>query len=188
VNGFDFDVTYKFPRLALGNFTVNTTWTYLNDFHTYNSAGAARSDLRWSNAAGGATPKWRGTTTLTWRKQQWSAGLSAYYTGNYTDSGATTTQSIYESLGSPSYIVPYVNNGARTYRFLVDDSISYNGYVGYRFRAKNKWIGNTAVRFGIVNLLDQEPPLSSDSRGYDPSVYNLMARGRTYSLQVTRQF
>jgi iron complex outermembrane receptor protein len=188
VNGFDFDVTYKLPRMALGNFTVNTTWTYLNDFHTYNSAGAARSDLRWSNAAGGATPKWRGTTTLTWRKQQWSAGLSAYYTGNYTDSGATTTQSIYESLGSPSYIVPYVNNGARTYRFLVDDSISYNGYVGYRFRAKNKWIGNTAVRFGIVNLLDQEPPLSSDSRGYDPSVYNLMARGRTYSLQVTRQF
>lgn len=188
VNGFDFDVTYKFPRMALGNFTVNTAWTFLNDFHTYNAAGAPRSDLRWSNAAGGATPKWRGTTTLTWRRQQWSAGLSAYYTGDYTDSGATTTQSIYESLGSPAYIVPYVNNGIRTYRFLVDDSLSYNAYVGYRFRAKNQWIGNTAVRIGVVNLLDEEPPLSSDSRGYDPSVYNLMARGRTWSLQLTRQF
>jgi iron complex outermembrane receptor protein len=188
VNGFDFDVTYKFPRMALGNFTVNTTWTLLNDFHSYNSAGAPRTDLRWSNAAGGATPKWRGTTTLTWRKQQWSAGLAAYYTGDYTDAGATTTQSIYDSLGSPAYIVPFVNNGNLTYRYLVSDSMSYNAYVGYRFRAKNKWIGNTAVRVGVVNLLDEEPPLSSDSRGYDPSVYNLMARGRTWSLQVTRQF
>lgn len=190
LNGFDFDITYRLPRLAIGNFRLNTTWTYLNDFHAYNAAGTPRSGLRWSNSSnvGGAAPKWRGATTLTWRRSQWSAGLSAYYTGNYTDAGATTTQSIYESLGSPSSIVPYFNNGSLTYRYLVSDSMSYNGYVGYLFRAKNKWVGDTTVRFGIVNLLDEQPPLASNSRGYDPEVYNLMARGRTYSLQVTRQF
>jgi iron complex outermembrane receptor protein len=190
VNGYDFDVTYKFPRMALGNFTVGTTWTYLNDFHAYNSAGAARTDLRWSNSTsvGGAAPKWRGTTTLSWRKQQWSANLAAFYTGNYADAGATTTQTIYDSLGQPSYITPYFTNGAFSYRYVVSDSISYNTSVTYRFRAKNKWVGDTTVRVGVVNLLDKEPPLSSDSRGYDPSVYNLMARGRTYSLQLTRQF
>jgi iron complex outermembrane receptor protein len=190
VNGYDFDVTYKFPRMALGNFTLNTSWTYLNDFHAYNSAGASRTDLRWSNSTnvGGAAPKWRGTTTLSWRKRQWSASLAAFYTGNYADAGATTTQTIYDSLGQPSYITPYFTNGAFSYRYVVSDSISYNASVAYRFRAKNKWVGDTTVRFGVVNLLDKEPPLSSDSRGYDPSVYNLMARGRTYSLQLTRQF
>jgi hypothetical protein len=41
VNGFDFDATYRLPKLSIGNFTVSTTWTYLNDFHAYNAAGEA---------------------------------------------------------------------------------------------------------------------------------------------------
>jgi iron complex outermembrane receptor protein len=190
VNGYDFDMTYRLPKLAIGNFTVNSTWTYLNDFHAYNAAGAPRTDLRWSNSAnvGGAVPKWRGTTTVSWRKQQWTASLAAYYTGNYSDAGATTTQTIYDSLNQPSYITPYFTAGATTYRYVVASTMSFNASVGYRFRAKNKWLGDTTVRLGVVNLLDKEPPLSSDSRGYDPSVYNLMARGRSYSLQLTRQF
>ena len=190
VNGFDFDVTYRLPRLALGNFTVNSTWTYLNDFYAYNSAGAARTNLLWSNSAnvGGAAPKWRGTTTIAWRKKQWTASLAAYYTGNYSDSGATTTQTVYDSLNHPSYITPYFTAGATQYRYVVASTMSFNATVGYRFQTKNKWLGDTSVRLGVVNLLDKEPPLSSDSRGYDPSVYNLMARGRTYSLQLTRQF
>jgi iron complex outermembrane receptor protein len=38
VNGYDFDVTYRFPRSTLGNFMVNTNWSLLNDFYAYNSA------------------------------------------------------------------------------------------------------------------------------------------------------
>jgi outer membrane receptor protein involved in Fe transport len=190
VNGFDFDATYRLPRLALGDFTLNTVWTYLNDFHSYNAPGAPRNDLRWTNSAsvGGATPKWRGTTTLSWRRQQWTASFAAFYTGNYADSGATTTQTVYDSLNHPSYITPYFTGGATTYRYVVASTMSFNASVGYRFRAKNKWLGDTTVRVGVVNLLNKQPPLSSDSRGYDPAVYNLMARGRAYSLQLTRQF
>lgn len=189
VNGFDFDVGYRFPRTSLGNFMVNTNWSLLNDFHAHNSAGATRTDLRWTNAAavGGASPKWRGTVALTWKRQAWSAGVSAYYIGDYTDSGATTTQATYESLGSPSYIAPVFTNGSYVYRYVVEDSVSYNAYVSYRFKSKSKWIGDTSVRLGVVNVTDEIPPLSSDSRGYDPSVYNLMARGRSWSLQITRR-
>jgi outer membrane receptor protein involved in Fe transport len=49
-------------------------------------------------------------------------------------------------------------------------------------------LNNTSVRVGVNNLFDAEPPLSSDSRGYDPSLYNTMARGRSYSLQLTKKF
>jgi len=188
VNGFDFDVNYRLPKREFGNVTFGTTWSYLNDFHTYNSAGASRTDLRWFNGAavGGATPKWRGNATVTWRREQWGAGFSAYYTGNYSDTGATTTAATYESLGSPDYIAPVFTNGNTVYRYVVSDSISYNAYVSYRFRSSKKnMLDRTSIRLGVINLFDKIPPLSSDSRGYDPSIYNQMARGRSWSLQIT---
>jgi outer membrane receptor protein involved in Fe transport len=189
VNGMDYDLTYRFPAMALGNFTFNTTWTKLIDFHAYNAAGAARTELLWGNSAavGGATPKWRGSATLNWRRKQWNAGVSAYYIGDYSDAGATTTQSIAESLGNPKYIAPVFTNGSTVYRYRVSDSISYNANVSYRFRTNNKWTNDLTVRLGVVNALNAIPPLSSDSRGYDPSIYNLMARGRSWSIQLTKR-
>ena len=53
--------------------------------------------------------------------------------------------------------------------------------------AQNRWLNNTAIRFGVNNLFEAKPPLSADSRGYEVGLYNVMARGRTYSLQVTKK-
>ena len=188
VNGFDFDVTYRFPKLSAGNFVLNTTWTRLNDFHSYTVDGAPRTELRNTNSVGGANPVWRGATALTWRRKQWGAGIGFYYTGSYADTGATTTQAIYESLGSPGYLTPIVTNGATVYRYTVHDSKSYNVYATYRVVAKNPYLNNTNIRAGVNNVFDAKPPLSSDSRGYDPAVYNGMARGLAWSLQVTKKF
>ncbi|MBE7537440.1 MAG: hypothetical protein HS122_03380 [Opitutaceae bacterium] len=71
MNGFDFDVTYRLPRMDVGRIVLNTNWTYLNDFHTYVSNGAPRTELRWTNSTnvGGATPKWRGSATVTEAQQ-----------------------------------------------------------------------------------------------------------------------
>jgi outer membrane receptor protein involved in Fe transport len=189
VSGVDIDLTYRLPRTPVGTFAFNTSWTYLREFYAYNAADAPRTELRNSNAAavGGASPEWRGSASLTWRKSNWRAGFSAYYIGNYTDSGAATTQATYESLGSPSYLRPFFTNGSYTYRYVVHDSISCNAFVSYRLRAKGRWLNDTTVRFGMVNLFDRIPPLSSDSRGYDPALYNGMARGRTWSLQLTKK-
>ncbi len=188
-NGFDFSVTYRFPQLAIGLFKINTDWTYLNDFHAYSAAGAARTEYRNGNSSnvGGATPIWRGSTTLTWRRKQWSAGVGHYYIGHYTDLNATTTQATWESLGRPSYIMPIFNNGAYSYRYLVHDSNSYNVFATYRVASQNRWFKNLDLRVGVNNIFDSTPPLSADSRGYDVSLYNVMARGRTYSLQLTKK-
>ena len=189
VNGFDFDVNYVVPRLKFGNLTFNTNWTLLNDFHAYNTAGARRTEYRGTNSAnvGGASPKWRGAATLSWRRKAWDAGLGFYYIGRYTDVNATTTQVIYDSLGAPGYIQPVFNNGAYSYRYVVHDSKSYNVHAAYRISAGNRYLNDTSIRVGVNNVLDAKPPLSADSRGYDVSVYNTMARGRTYSLQVTKK-
>ena len=60
--------------------------------------------------------------------------------------------------------------------------------MSYRFREKTAWLRGTSVRLGAVNLLDTKPPLSNDSRGYDVGRYNSLARGVTWSLQLTRTF
>jgi len=188
-NDFDFDVNYRFPALAVGQLNFNTNWTYLNDFHAYTAAGSPRTEYRDGNSAnvGGATPKWRGGSTLTWRKKQWGAGLGFYYIGRFTDLNATTTKAVWDGLGNPAYIQPVFTNGAYSYRYVVHDSKTYNLYVSYRVAASSRWLNQMNIRVGVNNLFDAEPPLSADSRGYEPSLHNVMARGRTYSLQVTKK-
>ncbi|MDB6094362.1 MAG: btuB 3 [Verrucomicrobia bacterium] len=189
VNGVDFDLNWRMPPTQLGQFTFDSAWTYLIDFYSYDAPGKPKAVLRGQNsfAAGGAAI-WRGTTTLTWKRGQWGAGLGAYYVGRYEDSNATTTQGVYQSLGSPNYIAPVYTNGAWTYRYVVHDRLTYNAYVTYRIQSKQPYLNDTTVRVGVVNLFDADPPLSSDSRGYDPGVYNVLARGLAWSLQLTKKF
>ena len=188
-NGFDFDINYRFPSFAVGQFNLNTNWTYVNDFHAYTAAGAPRTNYKGGNSGsiGGALPDWRGSTTLTWRRKQWGAGLGFYYIASYTDVNATTTVTQYNDLGNPTYIKPIFNNGAYNYRYVVHDTKSYNAFVTYRVTAQNRWLNNTNLRLGVNNLFDAKPPLSADSRGYDPATYNVMARGLTWSAQLTKK-
>ncbi len=190
LNGFDLDVSYRLPLSAAGQFIFNSNWSYLNDFHAYTAAGATRTDYRGSNHpnVGGATPVWRGSTNIIWRLKQWSAGVGHYYLGHYTDVDATVTAAQYADLGNPGYIKPVFNNGAYNYRYVVHDSNSYNLFVSYRGAKESRWLKQTSVRLGVNNLFDLKPPLSADSRGYDPAIYNVIARGRAYSLQVTKKF
>lgn len=189
VNGFDFNVNYRLPKFAIGSFTFNSDWTYLNDFHAYAAAGAARTEYRDGNSSnvGGATPVWRGHTTLTWKRGAWGAGVGFYYIGSYTDTGATTTLTNYEALGRPGYIKPVFNNGAYSYRYVVGDSRSYNVFASYKIASRHRFLDQTDIRIGVNNLFDAKPPLSSDSRGYDTHTYNTLARGRVYSLQITKR-
>jgi outer membrane receptor protein involved in Fe transport len=110
-----------------------------------------------------------------------------YYTGRFTDLNATTTKAIWDSLGNPTYIQPVLNNGAYSYRYVVHDSKSYNVFLSYRVSAQHRWLNETSLRLGVNNVFDAKPPLSADSRGYEPSLHNVMARGRMYSLQITKK-
>ena len=189
LNGFDFDLNYRLPELPVGRFDFDTSWALLTDFHTNTTADSPRTENLESGPGGtnvfGAAPKWRGTTTLSWHRQQWDAGVGFYYIGRYTDLVATTSQPVYQALGSPSYIQPVYTNGAVSYRYVVHDSKSYNVFLSYRLSARQRWLNDLAIRLGVNNVFDAQPPLSTS--GYDAAVYNVMARGRTYSLQVTKK-
>jgi iron complex outermembrane recepter protein len=190
VNGFDYDLNYRLPKMRIGNFIFDTTWTYLNDFHAYTSPTAYRTNYRSSNSnnIGGATPPWRGTTMLSWRKNQWGAGVSMYYVGKYTDTGATTSLTTWNALGNPTYIQPIFNNGAYSYRYVVHDTKMYNTYISYRIAGSNKWLSDTRIKVGLNNALDARPPLvSGSSQGFETSLYTRMARGRSYYIDISKK-
>ena len=192
VNGFDFGLSYRLRPLALGNFTLDANWTKLNSFYIYTTRGAARTELMETNleATSGASPKWRGNVQLNWRRDNWSGGLGMFYVGNFTLAGVNTDRATYESLGSPSYIQPVFTNGSTVYRMVHRDTQTYNAYLSYRLDRGEvrRWLRDTSVRVGVNNLFNTEPPLSNDNNTYEPALYNTMAKGRLYSLTVTRKF
>jgi iron complex outermembrane recepter protein len=186
--GVDFGVRYAMPRGAWGRLLVTSDWSYLRKSVTViapvNVAATENDGLYADGAA-----RWRGTTSFNWDNGPWNAGLGIYYVGKTHDSGATTTQAIYESLGSPSYIEPFFTAGRTVYRLVVDPVVTYNLSVGYRFdEDASPWLANTRIRLGLINLTDEAPPLSSGAFGYDPGVNQALLSGRSWSLEITRRF
>ena len=192
VNGFDLGLNYRFRPSPLGNFTFETNWTKLNAFYIYSRRNAPRTELMETNlaATSGASPKWRGNAQLNWRRDRWRAGLGMFYTGSFTLSGVTTSQAVYESLGRPSYIKPVFTNGSTVYRMVHRDTQTYNIFASYHLGRNDarSWLRDTSIRVGVNNLLDTEPPLSDDNNTYETALYNTMAKGRLYSVTVTRKF
>ena len=185
VNGFDFSARYRLPETKLGRFAFSTEWTKMNSFYQYPRPGDPRDGRLWENGAA----KWRGNATVSWRRAAWRSGLSAYYVGSYQDTFAATTASVYNDLGRPGYIVKIYDAGAMRYRYVVRDSLTYNAYVGYDYRGSpDSWLANTSIRLSVVNLFNDAPPLTSEARGFDASVYSTLARGRSWSVEIAKKF
>jgi len=186
--GLDLGVRYAMPRQPWGRMLVTSDWSYLQRSRTVLApANVAPTENNGLYANGAA--KWRNTTNINWENGPWNAGIGIYYVGKTHDSGATTTQEVYESLGKPSYIEPFFTAGRTLYRLVIDPVVTYNLSVGYRFGDDSSGgEGNTRVRFSVANLTDEAPPLASDAFGYDPSVNQSLLSGRTWSLEVSRRF
>ncbi len=188
VSGIDLGLNYLLPTLPIGRITLNTDWSYLIKSYQIRSPSGSAPTTAERLGVGGTT-RWRGTGTVTWRKQNWSASLSGYYIGTWADTGATTTAAVYTSLGAPSYISKQFDGGTYLYRYRVRDVVSFNASAGYRFgKDAHRLLQRTAVKLGVVNLADKEPPLTSGAFGYSASVHAALFAGRTWTLELTRQF
>ena len=187
-SGVDFGFRYELRGLPIGDMVFSSEWAYMNEAESTlsppNVAPIVNNLLFSSGAA-----EWRSTSNVFWRNGPWNAGLGIYHVGETHDSGATTTQAVYESLGSPSYITPFFTQGRTVYRRVIDSFVSYNLSIGYQFDGSgNALLRDTRVRMGIINLTDKEPPLAADNFGYDPSVSQSLLTGRSWNIQITRKF
>jgi outer membrane receptor protein involved in Fe transport len=179
VSGTDLGLNYQLPENALGRFTFGSEWTYFEKGYTTTPGTNVRDK----------TVNQNGNTSLTWRKGPWTTVVSGYYIGPFVDTGATTSASLYESLGRPSYISVVNDLGTLNYYYRVASSLSFNAFASYRFdRGAGRWLRNSSLRIGVTNFTDEAPPLTADPPGYQASVYNYLALGRTWTFEFTRRF
>ena len=185
-SGIDLSLNYQTPNLPFGRFAVNADWSYMiRTYQLRDVPGAAPAFIERLNTDG--TTRWRGTTGLNWRKGNWTAAFSAYYTGSYADT-ATVTAANYALLGSPTYISKQFDSGSYLYRYVVRDVVSFNTSLGYRFKQEApRLLRHSSIRLGVVNLTDQEPPLTSGATGFSAAVHGSLFQGRTWTIELTKQ-
>ncbi|MFT4047362.1 MAG: TonB-dependent receptor [Solimonas sp.] len=180
VSGYDFNVTYNLPRFSWGKVAVSTDWTYLDDFRQTGGLTGVSSVLL---GADGNT-RLRGSADLNWSYDLWAAGLSAYYIGDYADTSAVFTPDSDWTGKLPGYVKTV--DGIHYWK--VDATVTLNAFVSRSFVSDSKWLDGMTVRLGVKNLTDKAPPLNSDPAGYDQSVYNSIAAGRTWTLRFSKNF
>jgi len=182
IEGYDFNLTYSSPEFSWGRFGVTTDATYLKNYERQAGPNAA-VETRLGKA--GAT-KWRGSVNLFWSNDDiWSAGLSAYYIGDYADTSASINAATYETLGRPGYVYPIDG----VYYWKVDETVTFNAFGAYTFVGDGEsWLSDVNVRVGVKNLSNEDTPLTTDVAGYDSAVYNSVAMGRVWTLRLTKNF
>ena len=182
VRGWDASVQYRFPRTPIGTFNLRTDVTYALRFKTKETPAEPWTSSREENGR----PKWRSTATLSWRHRGWSASWFTNYSGEFVDTGAATTAAVWQALGYPHYIRHYDNDGLDRYYYRVGPSISHTANIGYAFTRRDGWLANTSLRAGVSNVFNTEPPFLDETRAGYTGV--IAARGRTYTMQVSKRF
>lgn len=190
LNGVDMAIQYRVPRTRFGTFTIRGEASWMGKFLQQDEA----NDIMQDNLGEDGLTKWKANGSIVWRRGKWGAGwLTSFVKGSVDTSsfvGASTTdpdlvEAVVEALGRPSYIRPFsTSTGIMRYGYLVEDWIVHNAYFQYRFGRQKDIHNNVTLRLGINNVLDTDPPIADESRGYRTGGSN--PRGRQYYLQITK--
>lgn len=174
VEGLDFSVVYSFET-NVGDFDVKLNAAHLTKFNQ--APGPEQQiivDAGLSSAGTGSRvqqnglPKWRGTASLRWRKDQWGVGMFARYVADIVDT-STRADSDTDDPGKP---------------LPVDDFMTVSSYLDYRL--ENGILDNTRVRFGVRNMFAEQAPIADQQLGYFGGLHS--NRGRYFYLDVRKTF
>jgi len=193
--GFDFSAGYRtgldtFGIQGMGSISANFVGTYLDKLETTILNGSAPVDCaglygaQCSSSLGGATspnPKWRHKLRVTWNtpfEYWWMSNLALSAQWRYfgsTDLDATSSNPV---LAAP-FNATDAKLGSRSYLDLLAT-----------FKIKD----NYSFRFGVNNVLDQDPPLTgANSCPTGPCNQNVYAQmydtlGRYFFMGITADF
>ena len=183
LEGIDMAVSYRLPKLAVGQFTLKGEATYNSKFNEkLDEFSEVETVLEEDGRA-----KWRANASLTWRLGKWGAGWFTSYYGGSMDPGGATTLTVYNQLGQPDYIRVFNDiGGVVRYRYWIKDTYSHSAYASYRFERRKDFLKSVSVRVGVTNVLDDDPPLADESRGYQGGTVS--AKGRSYYVEIGKKF
>ncbi len=178
--GWDFGIYYVVPDFGLGNFDIKLNAAYLDSFfQTPSSDGQSLLDaiedgtlpdaisidnigqLRLQNGR----PKRRFTGALRWDDGPVGFSLFGRYVSEVEDTSVTQ-----DDTGE---------------FYIVDDWFTLNVSISYTID-NDTALNGTRLRFGINNLLNEEPPLADQSFGFFSNLHS--ARGRQVSIDLRKEF
>jgi outer membrane receptor protein involved in Fe transport len=168
VEGFDVGAIWNLNGTRFGDFNVNLNASHLLTFYLEPSPGIqglidAKAQgqidplISFAGSAGylirnNSRPEWKWSLSATWRYENISVGAFTSYTGSVKQ----------DELLDPSGQI-----------WVVDSLLSGNLYGEYEFDQAGA-LGGTAVRVGVRNLTNEQPPLASD--GYLGTVHTPYSR------------
>ena len=170
IAGTDFSVNYRMDTEA-GSFDFKVNGAYLSKFdqepgaeqQLIINAGLAPNGAGSLIKANGR-PRWRGTASALWRKDQWGAGLFA----NWIDDVVDTSTTADGDTAAPGTPLP------------VDDYLTVSAYVDYTMNVE--FAEEARVRLGIRNMFGENAPTADEQLGYFGSLHS--NRGRYVYIDV----
>ncbi|WP_335921889.1 TonB-dependent receptor [Shewanella chilikensis] len=156
-SGFDFVTSYN-QETDFGDFRLKLEMTHVLDYKT---KADAESDF-FDEAGLQDLPQWRGSASVNWTRDNWSAAWTTYYIGSQ-DSGAD----IYKN----------------------DDLIDVSSYFKHNVQLTYAHNWNGSVTLGVNNLFDEEAPTWYSYDGYrdvNTGLYDVL--GRTWFVTINQKF
>lgn len=169
--GLDFGLNWVLRGTRFGNFSIDLNATKLLEFTR--DPGPVVAALYAARAAGtidagtplpdptqligqDGRPRWRASSSLTWSRGPWRAGISSQYMSSFEQAQLLSTSG---------------------QAFKVDDRLITNLYGQYRF------YNETTVRLGVRDVTDEGPALADG--GYKGSLHNPWGRYWYASISKT---
>ncbi len=168
-SGVDVDVRYRTAPSALGRFSASLTGTYIARYERSGESIFLPIGPGHAAAAGGAISRWRHFLALDWTRGPWGATVAQNFQNGYSEADLLSCDENFANCGSRRV------GSAETW----DAQLRWEG------------IRNLKLTFGVYNLFDRAPPVSSQSgqsfqAGYDPGYGD--PRGRTWYGGVRYSF
>ncbi|WP_172449241.1 TonB-dependent receptor domain-containing protein [Bowmanella denitrificans] len=167
--GLDLGIYYKLNRTAWGDFDFKLNGAKLlkayqsvdEESAKLASLGLALDDVGDMIEMDGR-PEWQASGTVTWRYDNWGAGMHAKYVGDFYD-----TSAVHDETGEYWHVSSW-------------NTLSLYGQYSFDEGAMD----GMRVRVGVRNLFDREPPLADETYGYDASLHSSEGRYFYVSLQA----
>ncbi|HBK45895.1 MAG TPA: TonB-dependent receptor, partial [Xanthomonadaceae bacterium] len=175
--GVDFNLTYRLPETAWGNFNAGLNGTYVTRYDilpdTTDPSTVTIHNAGKYTYAYGNFPRWRALGTLGWNLGDWSASWRVRYVGK-TEIGSTDLDQGLSADYDQAGVV-----------LKVGSYVYHNLQAGYEFAP---W--HARLELGVDNVANKQPPLYYANNGgngnTDVATYDVL--GRFYWGRVTVRF
>ncbi|MDB6115134.1 MAG: TonB-dependent Receptor Plug Domain, partial [Lacunisphaera sp.] len=169
--GVDFGASYIWQTASMGRFDLGVGGTNMRSFKLAFIEGQPLQEFIGTDASGGqgldGYIKWKTKANIDWTYKGLAAGVVANYTGGFEDLDAD---------GNPFQVYGL-------YTFDVQFSFTVHGMF-------TKYLENTKLTIGALNVLDKNPPYSSgfgsNASGYPGFLYD--STNRFLYVQLSKKF